>query len=138
MKVETYLFFNGKCEEALTFYQQLLGIEVSMLMRYKESPDQSMCPPNSDEKIMHANFKIGETALMASDGDSEDQPNFQGFSLSFDVPNKAEGERVINGLAEGGKITMPLAPSFWGGLFGMVTDKYGISWMVSVLEEEQT
>lgn len=133
MKVETYLFFGGKCEEALTFYQQLLGIEVSMLMKYNESPDPSLCPDQCGDKVMHANFKIGETAFMASDGDCQGQTNFSGFSLSFNVDSEEEGQRLMAGLCEGGKITLPLAPSFWGGLFGMVKDKYGISWMISVI-----
>lgn len=136
MKVETYLFFNGKCEEALTFYQQLLGIEVSMLMRYKESPDQSTCPPNCEEKVMHGNFKIGETSFMASDGDCEGEPNFSGFSLSYTALDDDDAHRVMNGFADGGEITMPLDTVFWGGLFGMVKDKYGMSWMVSVLSED--
>ena len=137
MNVETYLFFNGKCEEALTFYQKLLGIEVSMLMKYEESPDQSLCPPNCGDKVMHANFRIGDTAFMASDGDCEGEPQFQGFSLSLNAESEEQGQAIMQGLAEDGEIKMPLAPSFWGGLFGMVTDKYGMSWMVSVLEETE-
>lgn len=132
MKVETHLNFEGKCEEALTFYQKLLGIEVSMLMKYEDSPDQSLCPDGFDNKIMHANFKIGETAFMASDGDCCGAPNFSGFSLSFNAESEAEATRIIEGLSEGGKVTTPLSPSFWGGLFGMVTDQFGLSWMISV------
>jgi len=134
MKVETYLFFGGKCEEALTFYQQLMGIEVSMLMKYKESPDQTLCPPHCGDKVMHANFKIGETAFMASDGDCQGTPQFSGFSLSFNVDTEEEGQKLIASLSENGEITLPLAPSFWGGLFGMVKDKYGMSWMISVID----
>ena len=133
MKVEIHLNFAGKCEEALTFYQQLLGIEVSMLMKYHESPESTLCPLGFENKVMHANFKIGETALMAFDGNETSTCQFSGFSLSFNVATEEEGHRIMEGLAIEGCITAPLAPSFWGGLFGTVTDQFGLSWMISVL-----
>ncbi|MCY7295391.1 VOC family protein [Alteromonas sp. a30] len=132
MKVETHLNFEGKCEQALTFYQKLLGIEVSMLMKYRESPDQSLCPEGFGDKVMHANFKIGETAFMASDGGCTGKPNFSGFSLSFNAESETEAQRIIKGLSEGGKVTTSLASSFWGGLYGEVTDQFGLTWMISV------
>lgn len=132
MKVETHLSFEGQCEEALIYYQQLLNIEVSMLMRFADSPDPGLCPPNSDNKVMHANFKIGDTAFMASDGQCSGNSNFAGFALSFNAETEAEGERIFTAFAQEGRIIKPLANSFWGGLYGEVSDKFGLTWMISV------
>lgn len=133
MLVQPYLFFDGRCEEALEFYRAKLGAEVTMLMRFKESPEPipaDMCPPGSDDKVMHASFTIGETTLMASDGRATGNPVFQGFSLSLSVPNDAEAERLFNALSEGGKVEMPLAKTFYASSFGMVADRFGVGWMV--------
>ena len=133
MLVQPYLFFDGRCEEALAFYRSTLGAEVTMLMRFKESPEPipaDMCPPGSDEKVMHASFTIGETTLMASDGRATGNPVFQGFSLSLSVPNDAEAERLFNALSEGGKVEMPLGKTFYASSFGMVADRFGVGWMV--------
>lgn len=133
MYVEPYLFFEGRCEEALAFYRQALGAEVTVLMRYKESPDPGMSPPGAEEKVMHANLRIGETTLMASDGLCKGQPAFQGFSLSLAVADEAEARRLFTALSEGGVVQMPLAKTFWSPCFGMVVDRFGVSWMVTVL-----
>lgn len=133
MLVQPYLFFDGRCEEALEFYRAKLGAEVTMLMRFKESPEPipaDMCPPGSDEKVMHASFTIGETTLMASDGRATGNPVFKGFALSLSVPNDAEAERLFNALSEGGKVEMPLGKTFYASSFGMVADRFGVGWMV--------
>jgi PhnB protein len=137
MQVQPYLFFDGRCEEALEFYRRALGAEVTMLMRFKEAPDPAMCPGGGDvkaigNKVMHAAFRIGETTLMASDGRCEGKPNFQGFALSLTVPNEAEADRKFSALADGGQVQMPLDKTFFSPRFGMVADRFGVSWMVLV------
>lgn len=133
MYVEPYLFFEGRCEEALAFYRQALGAEVTVLMRYRESPDPGMSPPGAEEKVMHANLRIGETTLMASDGLCKGQPAFQGFSLSLAVADEAEARRLFTALSAGGVVQMPLARTFWSPCFGMVVDRFGVPWMVTVV-----
>ena len=136
MHVQPYLFFNGRCEEAIEFYKKTLGAEVAMLLRMKDSPEPAQpgrVPPGSENKIMHTTFRIGDTTLMASDGRCEGLPNFQGFSLSVAVPNEAEADRVFAALADGGQVQMPLAKTFWSPRFGMVADRFGVSWMISVV-----
>lgn len=133
MLVQPYLFFEGRCEEALEFYRTALGAEVTMLMRFKENPEPpppGMCPPGSEDKVMHASFRIGETTLMASDGRATGKPMFQGFSLSLSVPTDAEAQRLFNALGDGGQVQMPLAKTFFASSFGMVADRFGVSWMI--------
>ena len=135
MKVEPYLFFNGRCEEALEFYKRALGAEVSMLMRMKDSPERhppEMCPPGSENNVMHANFRVGDTQVMASDGMPGSKPEFKGFSLSIDAPDEARARQIFNALAEGGQVQMPLGKTFYSPCFGMVADRFGVSWMVIV------
>lgn len=132
--IEPYLFFNGRCEEAVKFYQKALGAELQMMMRYKESPEPpppGMTPPNWGDKIMHATMKIGATVVMASDGCGE-KTGFEGFSLSISVHTEAEAKNVFTSLSEGGQVKMPLGKTFWSPCFGMTQDKFGIGWMVSV------
>ena len=134
--VQPYLFFNGNCEEAVEFYRQAVGAEVEFKMRFNESPEPpppGMVPPGFESKIMHCTFRIGRTTLMASDGSSSEQARFKGFSLSLTVPNEAEADRAFAALAEGGQVRMPLAKTFWSSRFGMVTDRFGIGWMISVM-----
>lgn len=134
--VQAYLFFNGRCEEAVEFYRKALGAEVEMMMRFKESPEKpqpGMVPPGFENKIMHCSFRVGQTTVMASDGCSADKVSFEGFSLSVTVPNEADADRVFNALAEGGKVQMPLTKTFWSPRFGMLEDRFGIQWMVSVM-----
>lgn len=136
MKVEPYLFFNGRCEEAMAFYKEAIGAEVTFQMRTNEAPEQP--PPGSipegfGNKIMHANLRIGDTMLMVSDGNSNMQPSFKGFSLSLSVDDAAEAERKFTALQKGGgKVTMPLGKTFWSPAFGMLEDKFGVGWMVIV------
>ena len=133
MKVQSYLFFDGHCEEAIEFYRQALGAEVLMLMRFNESPDPpppGMVAPGSENKIMHACMRIGETEVMASDGRSMGKPVFQGVSLSLDVPSEAEADRLFNALGEGGQVQMPIGKTFFSPRFGVVADRFGVSWMV--------
>jgi PhnB protein len=133
MKVQPYLFFDGRCEEALDFYKRALGAEVLMLMRFNEAPDPpppDMVAPGSENKVMHACMRIGETEVMASDGRSMGQPVFQGVSLSLSVPSEAEADRLFNALGEGGQVQMPIGKTFFSPRFGMVADRFGVSWMV--------
>jgi PhnB protein len=135
MQVQPYLFFNGRCEEAVESYRSALGAEVTMLVRYRDSPDPpppDMVPPGSEDKVMHASFRIGETTVMASDGSCSGQPSFQGFSLSLTVPDEAEADRLFAALADGGQVQMPLAKTFFSPRFGMVADRFGVSWMIIV------
>jgi PhnB protein len=136
MLVQPYLFFEGSCEEAIEFYRKALGAEVTMLMRFKDSPDTSMCPPGpgAGDKVMHASFRIGETMVMASDGRCQGKPSFQGFALSLTVPNEAEADRKFAALADGGQVQMPLSKTFFSPRFGMVADRFGVMWMVLVAE----
>ena len=138
MQVQPYLFLDGRCDEALEFYRSALGAEVTMLMRFKENPaptNSEGCSPGTlpdPEKVMHSSFRIGETTLMASDGQCTGQPNFQGFSLSLTARDEAEAERLFAALSDGGQVQMPLAKTFFSPHFGMVADRFGISWMVIV------
>lgn len=134
MQIQPYLFFEGRCEEALTFYRGALGAEVTMLMRFKDSPDPGMVAPGAGDKVMHASVRIGDTTVMASDGRCQGSQDFHGFSLSLTVPNEVEAERVFGALAEGGQVQMPLTKTFFSPRFGMVADRFGVSWMVLVAQ----
>jgi PhnB protein len=129
MQIQPYLFFEGRCAEALEFYQRALGAEVTMLMHYKDSPDPAMVHGNQD-KVMHASLRIGDSTVLASDGRCQGQPSFQGFSLSLMVADDAEAERRFDALAEGGQVQMPLSKTFFASCFGMVADRFGVSWMI--------
>jgi PhnB protein len=134
--VQPYLFFNGNCEAAIEFYREALGAEVEMMLRFKDSPEPpppGAVPPGSENKIMHSSFRIGTTTLMASDGCSQEKAGFEGFSLSLTVPNEAEADRAFAALAEGGEVQMPLGKTFWSPRFGMVTDRFGVGWMIGVM-----
>lgn len=133
--IQPYLFFAGNCEEALKFYQHALGARVDMMMRFKESPEPpppGTVPPGHENKIMHASFWIGDAMVMASDGCGETS-KFEGFSLSLTVKSEAEAERAFAALAEGGKVGMPLGKTFWSPKFGMLTDKFGVGWMINTM-----
>ncbi len=132
--VQPYVFFDGKCEEAIEFYKKALGANVVLLMRFNDSPESPPpgCAPADSNKIMHAQFQIGETIIMAADGRATGNPKFEGFALSLSMPNEADVERAFNALANGGKIEMPLAKTFFSARFGMVEDKFGVFWMVLV------
>jgi len=135
-QVQPYLFFGGRCEEAVEFYRKALAAEVLMLMRFKDSPEPhapGMLPPGSENKVMHVSFRVGDTTVMASDGFCKGQTEFQGLSLSLTVSNEAEADRVFAALADGEQVQMPLNKTFWSPRFGMVTDRFGLGWMVTVM-----
>jgi PhnB protein len=132
--IQPYLFFGGRCEEALEFYKTALGAKVEFVMRYKESPEPPLpgsMPAGWESKIMHCTFTVGNSRVMASDG-CEANAKFEGFSLGFSANSDADAEKYFNALAAGGQIRMPLTKTFWTSKFGMLTDKFGIGWMISV------
>jgi PhnB protein len=135
MQVQPYLFFDGRCDEALDFYKKSIGAEVKMLMRWKDSPDKSMCVPANAEKVMHAQFQVGETTIMSSDGRNTGKPKFEGFALSISAKDEADAEKKFAALAEGGQVTMPLAKTFFSLRLGMVADKFGVHWIVLVAQQ---
>lgn len=138
MKVESYLMFDGRCDEALEFYRHALGAQVTMLMRYKDNPEPAAgqgCadgggPGPTPEMVMHAEFTLGETTLMASDGMGSGKASFQGISLALSPASEAGAQRLFNALADGGQVQMPLAKTFFSQAFGMVADRFGVPWMV--------
>ena len=135
MIVQAYLNFDGRCEEAIEFYKRSLGAEVTMLMRNKECPEPQppgMLHPGSENKVLHSALRIGDTMVMASDGRCGGNPSFQGVMLSISVANAAEADKVFAALADGGTVQMPLGKTFFSPRFGMVADRFGITWMVNV------
>lgn len=133
MLIQPYVFLEGRCEEAIGFYADALGAKVEMMMRYRESPEPQppgMLPPGSEDKIMHAAIHIGESVLMLSDGMCAGQANLKGFSLTLTASDEAEAKRLYAALAEGGQAQMPLGKTFFSPAFGMVADRFGVSWMV--------
>lgn len=130
MQVQPYLFFEGRCEEAALFYEGALGAKIEALMRFKDSPDPGMCPGSDGNKIMHMNLRIGDQTVMASDGRCEGRSSFQGFALSLNVNTEAEADRLFTALADGGQVQMPLTKTFYSPRFGMVSDRFGVSWMI--------
>src|SRR3712207_1269212 len=121
MTVQPYLFFDGRCEEALEFYRRTLGAKDVQISRFKENPDPQMAMPGVDpNKVMHASFRVGDATVMASDGMCHGRPSFQGFSLSLSVPTAADADRLFSALAEGGQVQMPLTKTFFSERFGMV------------------
>jgi PhnB protein len=136
MQVQPYLFLDGRCEEALEFYGRTLGAQVEMMMRFKDSPDPEMIRPGSENKIMHASFRVGDATVMASDGMCQGQAAFQGFALSLSVADEAEADQRFAALADGGEVRMPLAKTFFSPRFGMVADRFGVAWMV-IVEPQQ-
>lgn len=139
MQVKSYLSFEGRCEEALDFYKKAVGAEVTTVMRYRENPDfQNGAPPErclgpgAAEKIMHSEFRIGETVLMATDGMNSGKPSFAGTSQALLVGSAAEADRYFTALSEGGQVMMPLAKTFFSEKFGMTTDRFGVPWMIVV------
>jgi PhnB protein len=134
MQVQTYLMMDGRAEEAIEFYKKTLGATVTMLMRFKESPDPHMCSPGAENKIMHAYMNIGETGVMISDGRNTGQPKFESFALSIGTKTEAEADRLFNALADGGNVTMPQSKTFFSARFGMLQDKFGVHWMILVAQ----
>jgi len=135
MQIQPYLFFEGRCEEAVEFYKKALGAQVTKLSRFNESPEPhrpGMIPPGSENKVMHVSFRVGQAEVMASDGRCSGKPNFQGFSLSLMLKSEAEADRLFTALAAGGQVHMPLAKTFYSPRFGMVADRFGVLWMIYV------
>jgi PhnB protein len=136
MPVQPYLFFDGRCEEAIDFYKKALGSKVEMLMRFKEAPEQSSdpsaCAPGNADKVMHAAFKVGDSTILASDGHCTGHPEFKGFSLTISAKSETEADKLFGALSDGGQVQMPLTKTFFSPRFGMVADKFGVGWMVIV------
>ena len=135
MNIQPYLFFDGRCDEALEFYTKILGARINMLMRFKDSPEPpppGCAAPGTENKVMHAEIRIGETVVMVSDGRCAGKAAFQGVSLCLTVAGVVDADRAFNALAAGGEIQMPLAKTFFSPRFGMVADRFGVSWMVIV------
>lgn len=130
MKAQPYLFFDGKCEDALEFYKRALGAKVNALMRFSEAPDQSMVKPESKNKVMHSEFQVGDSVILASDGHCNGKPSFLGFSLTISTKTDEEAKRLFGAISDGGQVTMPLEKTFFASSFGMATDKFGVGWMV--------
>ena len=131
MQVQSYLMFNGRCEEAIEFYKKALGAKVEMMMRFKEAPE-GQCSPGTEDKIMHSSFQIGDTVVMASDGMTQGKPEFKGFSLTLNPKTEAEAERLFAALSDGGQVHQPLIKTFFSPKFGVLADRFGVSWMVLV------
>jgi PhnB protein len=136
MQVQVYLSFDGRAEEAIEFYKKAVDAKVGMLMRWKDSPDKSMSMPGAENKVMHAYVNIGETGVMMSDGHNKGAPKFEGFNLSIATKTAAEADKLFNALLEGSKVTMPQTKTFFSERFGMLTDKFGVSWMILVAAHE--
>jgi PhnB protein len=137
MLVQSYLFFEGRCDEAIAFYQRALDAKVEMLMRYKDHPDAAKpgtVPPGAGDKVMHASLHIGDSVVMLSDGHSKGKPDFQGFAQSLTVATEAEAEQRFKALADGGHVVAPLAKTFFSPRFGMVADRFGVTWIVMVAQ----
>ncbi len=136
--ITPYLFFGGRCEEALEFYRKALGAEVEMVMRFDESPEPpppGMLPAGFEKKVMHASFRVRGVPLMASDG-CDDKSKFDGVRLALAVPKEADARRAFDALADGGSVQMPLTKTFWSPCYGMVTDRFGTPWMINCENKE--
>jgi PhnB protein len=134
MHVQPYLNFDGRCEEALDFYKEAIGAKVGMLLHFKDAPDPSMCTPGNENKVMHSSVQVGDSTVLMSDGRCSGKANFSGITLTLSAKTEAEADKLFNGLAAGGQVTMPLAKTFFSPKFGMVADKFGVGWMVLVAD----
>lgn len=131
MHVQPYLFFHGRADEAIAFYQHALGAQLNALMRFEEAPGPSPVPDGWLDKVMHASLRIGETEILLSDGRGEHNASFSSFSLHLSLRSVVAAEQAFAALAEEGRVDMPLEKTFWAQRFGMLTDRFGIGWMVS-------
>lgn len=135
MQAQAYLNFDGRCEEALEFYREAIGAEVTFLTRFQDSPEpcgDGALPPGCESKVMHSSFRVGDTVVMASDCHCKGQPKFEGFSMALSPKTTGEAERLFAALADAGQVMMPLTKTFWSPGFGLLTDRFGVSWMISV------
>ena len=130
MQLQPYLFFEGRCDEAARFYEKAVDARIGRLIRFKDSPDQGLCSGADSNKVMHMTLQIGDQTIMASDGQCQGTQTYQGFALSLTVTGEAEADRRFNALAEGGQVSQPLTKTFFSPRFGMVTDRFGVSWMI--------
>ncbi len=130
MQIQPYLYFEGRCDEAVEFYRTALGAEVLMLMRFKDCPEP--VTHGSEEKVMHASLRIGKTTIHVSDGRCGGKASFQGFGLSLTVAEEAEAKRLFAALSDGGQVQMPMTKTFFSPAFGMVADRFGVLWLVYV------
>ena len=134
--IQPYLFFGGRCQEAIDFYKSAVGAEVEMLMRFSDSPEPmppGMLAPGFEGKVMHSSFRVGGSTILASDGcNPSDGAEKKGYSLALMVPTEAEATRAFNALANGGEVNMPLSKTFWSPSYGMLKDRFGVHWMVMV------
>ncbi len=135
MPIEPYLFYNGRCEEAIDFYRRAIGADATALMRYRDNPEAGQAnalPPGFEDKVMHANLRIGDSTIMLSDGDRDGGPNFQGFALTLNQPDPDTLRATFAALGESGSVIMPPMPTFWSPCFGMLNDRFGVCWMLMV------
>jgi PhnB protein len=132
MHTQPYLFFDGRAEEAIDFYKKAVDASVEMLMRWKDCPDKNGCTPQNENKVMHATVRIGDDAVLISDGECKGKPDFKGFSLAISAKTEAEADKVFNALADGGRVQVPMTKTFFSPKFGMCADKFGVGWMVLV------
>ena len=131
MQLNPYLLFDGRCEEAFAFYEKVLGGKIKAMMTYEGSPAADNVAPEWRKKIMHATLEVGGEPLMGSDASPTHYAEPKGFSVSLSPNKVADAERIFNALADGGKVVMPLQQTFWAARFGMLTDRYGIPWMIN-------
>ena len=131
MQMNPYLTFNGQCEAAFTFYEKCLGGKIEAMLPHKGTPAEAHTPPEWHDKIMHARLNVNGEVLMGSDAPPDHYKEPKGFSVSLQLKDPAESERIFNALAEGGKVGMPLQQTFWATRFGMLVDRFGIPWMIN-------
>jgi PhnB protein len=137
MNIQPYLSFEGRAKEAIEFYKSAIGAKVDVIMHFKDAPPemQSQMSPESKDKVMHAAFKVGDTQVLASDGNCSGKASFSGVSLTLNAANSAEAEKLFGALGNGGQVTMPMSETFFAHRFGMLADKFGVNWMVIAPKE---
>jgi PhnB protein len=136
--LDSYLFFDGQCAEAMRFYERVTGGTIKAMLKYSDAPDPQQCPAGSEDRIMHASITVGDRNLMASDSPAGQHQPMQGFALSLFLDSPEEAKQKFDLLADGGTVQMPIGPTFWAKAFGMVTDRFGTPWMVSGGEVKQS
>jgi len=134
MKLNTYLHFAGNCEEAIHFYEKVLGAPCTMLLRFGETPEAATLPPEMHDKITHARFLVGQEMLMASDAPPDRSKSPNGFSLHLELKTPEEAERIFHALSENAQITMPMGETYWAHRFGMLRDKFGMPWLINCVK----
>ncbi|MFM0321344.1 VOC family protein [Caballeronia glebae] len=136
MQLDTYIFYHGDCAAALELYQAAFGAQIATLLRFRDAPDGGNAPPDWADKIMHGVFFVGDRAIMVSDGQhGQPHKSYSGFTMSITADDAQSGERAFNLLAEGGSVLTPWQSTFWTQGFGMLTDRFGVPWLINVLRE---